>query len=103
MDTEMGLVWKAKIEKLYEEVGQTGGFAFLQPKAEEAKVEQEFKELKLDEREVKRQMYGWSKKLKQIEERKDNQVADQEAHEEGEGIGEGSSHVDVHEQLVANS
>lgn len=103
MDTEMGLVWKAKIEKLYEEVGQTGGFAFLQPKAEEAKVEQEFKELKLDEREVKRQMYGWSKKLKQIEERKDNQVADQEAHEEDEGIGEGSSHVDVHEQLVVNS
>ncbi|XP_004307076.1 PREDICTED: 54S ribosomal protein L24, mitochondrial-like [Fragaria vesca subsp. vesca] len=53
MDTEMGLVWKAKIEKLYEEVGQTGGYAFLQPK-DESKVEQEFKELKLDEREVKR-------------------------------------------------
>ncbi|KAM5565387.1 large ribosomal subunit protein bL28m [Rosa sericea] len=102
MDTEMGLVWKAKIEKLYEEVGQTGGYAFLQPK-DEPKVEQEFKELKLDEREVKRQMYGWSKKLKQIEERKDNQISNKEAHEEGAGIGEGSSHVEDHEQLVANS
>ncbi|PQM38336.1 39S ribosomal protein L28 mitochondrial [Prunus yedoensis var. nudiflora] len=79
----MGLVWKAKIEKLYEEVGQTP-VALIKPEAE---------------RDVRREMYGWSNKLKQIEEGADNQVAD----EEGARIGEQSSHVDVPEQLVANS
>ncbi|XP_008219945.1 PREDICTED: 39S ribosomal protein L28, mitochondrial [Prunus mume] len=97
MDTEMGLVWKAKIEKLYEEVGQTP-VALIKPEAE-ANLEQKFKQLKLDERDVRREMYGWSNKLKQIEEGANNQVAD----EEGARIGEQSSHVDVPEQLVANS
>ncbi|KAF3447650.1 hypothetical protein FNV43_RR12837 [Rhamnella rubrinervis] len=70
MDTEMGLFWKAKIEKLYGELGQTE-VVFFSPE-DEAKFEEEFKELKLNEkaarREARRQMFGWSDKLKQIEE-----------------------------------
>lgn len=70
MDTEMGLFWKAKIEKLYEELGQTE-VVFFSPE-DETKFEEEFEELKLTEkaahREASRQMFGWSDKLKQIEE-----------------------------------
>lgn len=70
MDTEMGLFWKAKIEKLYDELGQKE-VVFFSPE-DETKFEQEFKELRLTEkatqREARRQMFGWSGKLKQIEE-----------------------------------
>ncbi|KAG2380340.1 uncharacterized protein HKW66_Vig0171190 [Vigna angularis] len=64
MDTEMGILWKAKIEKLYEELGQKE-VVFFSPEAE-AKFEQDFKDLKLSEREaqkeVRRKMYtGMSK------------------------------------------
>ncbi|KAB1204435.1 50S ribosomal protein L28 [Morella rubra] len=62
MDTEMGLSWKAKIEKLYEELGKME-VVFFTPE-DEAKFEEGFKELKLSERasrrEARRQMYGWS-------------------------------------------
>ncbi|PON73037.1 Ribosomal protein [Parasponia andersonii] len=70
MDTEMGLFWKTKIEKLYGELGNME-VLFFSPE-DEAKFEQEFKEMKLAERaarsEARRQMYGWPGKLKQIEE-----------------------------------
>lgn len=102
MDTEMGLFWKSKIEKLYEELGQME-VVFFSPE-DEAKFEQGFKDLKLAERaarrEVRRQMYGGSTKQTQIEERSTGSpVTDEEATTSGEG----SQHHDVHEQLVANS
>ncbi|KAJ7966046.1 Ribosomal protein [Quillaja saponaria] len=96
MDTEMGLFWKAKIEKLYEELGNMEA-VFFSPE-DEAKFEEGFRELKLSEREARRefrrQMYGGLSEHKQDEEGTEgDQVTD-----EGEGI----SH-DVREQLVANS
>ncbi|CAA6670313.1 unnamed protein product [Spirodela intermedia] len=42
MDTEMGLLWKAKIEKLYQELGQAEAF-FFSPE-EEARIEAGFEE-----------------------------------------------------------
>jgi large subunit ribosomal protein L28 len=84
MDTEMGVFWKAKMEKLYEEQGNMEVVFF--PHKDEAKFEEGSKELKLTERtahrEARRQMEG--------------QVEDQVT-------GDGSSHVGFHEQLVANS
>ncbi|XP_059658033.1 uncharacterized protein LOC132304396 [Cornus florida] len=102
MDTEMGLFWKAKIEKMYEELRDME-VAFFTPE-DEAKFEQDFKELKIAQRaarrEARRQMYGWSGEQKQIEE----ESADAEATgEEAASIGEGSSHDDGPEPLVANS
>lgn len=70
MDTELGLYWKSKIEKMYEELGKME-VVFFTPEAE-ADFEQEFKEMKLAQKETRRearkQIYGWSDKLKQIEE-----------------------------------
>lgn len=65
----MGLFWKAKIEKMYEELGmmEVGFF----PPEEEAKLEQGFQELKLARkdarREARRAASGGSKQ-KQIDE-----------------------------------
>lgn len=83
MDTEMGLFWKAKIEKLYEDLGKTE-VLFFSP-TDEAKFSEEFKEMKLAERvarsEARRQMYGSSDKLqKQVEEgAADSEVTDGKA------------------------
>ncbi|OAY25345.1 54S ribosomal protein L24, mitochondrial [Manihot esculenta] len=70
MDTEMGLLWKAKIEKMYEELGKME-VAFFSPE-DEAKFEQGFKDLKLSEREARKQfrqqMYATIAKQKQAEE-----------------------------------
>lgn len=83
MDTEMGLFWKAKIEKLYEDLGKTE-VLFFSPE-DEAKFAEEFKELKLAERvarsEVRRKMYGSSDKLqKKVEEGgADSKVTDEKA------------------------
>ncbi|KDP38164.1 hypothetical protein JCGZ_04807 [Jatropha curcas] len=67
MDTEMGLLWKAKIEKLYENLGKME-VAFFSPE-DEAKFEQRFKDLKLSEREARREfrqkMYAELAKQKQ--------------------------------------
>ncbi|KAF4358966.1 uncharacterized protein LOC115700130 [Cannabis sativa] len=69
MDTETGLFWKTKIEKLYGELGNTE-VLFFSPE-DEAKFEQEFKEMKIAERaarsEARRRASGWPDKLKQIE------------------------------------
>ena len=54
MDTEMGLFWKAKVEKMYEELGRTD-VVFFSPE-DEAQIEQGFKDLKLTERESRKQM-----------------------------------------------
>ncbi|XVE57867.1 hypothetical protein DITRI_Ditri04bG0124900 [Diplodiscus trichospermus] len=72
MDTEMGLFWKVKIEKMYKELGKLMEVVFFSSK-NEAKFQQGFKvkDLKLEERAAgryaRRQMYGWTTKNKQIE------------------------------------
>lgn len=102
MDTEMGVFWKAKIEKLYEELGKMEVVFF--SREDEAKFEEGFKDLKLAERtarrEARRQMYGWSGQPKLIEE---GQLEDQVTDKDAARTGDGSSHVGFHEQLVANS
>lgn len=103
MDTEMGLYWKTKIEKLYEELGQTE-VAFFTPE-EEAKLEQDFKDMKLAQRaarrELRRQMYGGSSKQKQIEQ---GSADTQETAEEAAKIlSEGIPNEYAPEDLVANS
>lgn len=64
----MGLFWKAKIEKMYEELGEMD-MVFFSPE-DEAKFEQGFKDLKLAERaarrEARRKSYTTSGKQKQI-------------------------------------
>lgn len=86
MDTEMGLFWKAKIEKMYEELGMME-VGFFSPE-EEAKLEEGFKELKLARKEVRREARraasGGSAKQKQIddgygEEKQDGKQLEQEA------------------------
>ncbi|CAI9772344.1 unnamed protein product [Fraxinus pennsylvanica] len=98
MDTEMGLFWKAKIEKMYEKLGEME-VVFFTPEDED-RLEEQFREIKLAERaacrDARRKMYGWSG-------RKDG-VADAEgAHEETSGSEEGSLRADIHEQMVANA
>uniref|UniRef100_A0A803MDB7 Large ribosomal subunit protein bL28m n=1 Tax=Chenopodium quinoa TaxID=63459 RepID=A0A803MDB7_CHEQI len=97
MDTEMGLLWKAKIEKMYEELGKVE-VSFFSPE-DEAKFEQSFKEMKLDEktarREFRRQLYGRSSTPEATSDPKDGES-------DGGGSGYGNSHSD-HEQLVANA
>eukprot|EP00268_Persea_americana_P059941 TRINITY_DN741_c0_g1_i4.p1 TRINITY_DN741_c0_g1~~TRINITY_DN741_c0_g1_i4.p1 ORF type:complete len:208 (+),score=65.78 TRINITY_DN741_c0_g1_i4:353-976(+) len=86
MDTEMGLFWKAKIEKMYEELGmmEVGFF----PPEEEAKLEQGFQELKLARkdarREARRAAASGGSKQKQIdegngEEKQDGKQLEQES------------------------
>jgi large subunit ribosomal protein L28 len=82
MDTEIGLLWKAKIEKLYEELG-TKEVVFFSPE-DEAKFEQGFKDLRLAEREgrkeIRRIVYDGMNKHKLIEaESKDGQSSDEGA------------------------
>ncbi|KAL4297186.1 hypothetical protein GQ457_12G019640 [Hibiscus cannabinus] len=101
MDTEMGLLWKAKIEKMYGELGQME-VVFFSPE-DEAKFEQGFKDLKLVERaarrDARRQMYGWSGKQEEIEDGRTSQ----DSQDETANAGDDSSDGDVHKQWVANS
>ncbi|KAJ0613183.1 putative ribosomal protein L28/L24 [Helianthus annuus] len=87
MDTEMGLLWKSKIEKMYQELGNMEVVFF--PQEEENKLAEEFKEMRIEQRvarrDARRIAYGWSPKVAQIE----------EASEDGE--------ANHHEELVANS
>ncbi|XP_071690694.1 uncharacterized protein [Rutidosis leptorrhynchoides] len=69
MDTEMGLLWKSKIEKMYQELGNMDVLFF--PQEEETKLAEEFKEMRIEQRvarrDARRHVYGWSSKVKQIE------------------------------------
>ncbi|KAH9619689.1 hypothetical protein KSS87_015758 [Heliosperma pusillum] len=96
MDTEMGILWKAKIEKMYEELGQRE-VSFISPE-DESKFVQSFQELKVDEkaarREFRRRLYGLSAKPSPaVEGTSDPQGAESDS---------GSSHSDQ-EQMVANA
>ncbi|XP_074310745.1 uncharacterized protein LOC141646723 [Silene latifolia] len=96
MDTEMGVLWKAKIEKLYEELGQRQ-VSFISQE-DESKFVQSFQELKLDEKaarkEFRRRLFGFSAKPSPaVEGTSDTQGAESDS---------GSSHSD-HEQMAANA
>lgn len=84
----MGLLWKAKIEKLYAELGNMEVLFF--PQEEETKLAEEFKEMRIGQRvarrDARRIAYGWKPKLEEIE--------------EGSEDVEATTH---HEELVANS
>ncbi|XP_039050698.1 uncharacterized protein LOC120191894 [Hibiscus syriacus] len=97
MDAETGLFWKAKIEKMYEELGQME-VVFFSPE-DEAKFEQGFKDLKLARRDARRHMFGWSGKQEEI----DDGRTSQDSHNETANAGDDSSDGDVQKQWVANS
>ncbi|TVU38694.1 hypothetical protein EJB05_12078 [Eragrostis curvula] len=64
MDTEMGIVWKAKIEKMYSELaGMEVGFF---PPEEETKIEQGFEEARSANREHRREARKALAKQKQL-------------------------------------
>ncbi|XP_076949994.1 uncharacterized protein LOC143622838 [Bidens hawaiensis] len=69
MDTEMGILWKSKIEKMYEELGNMEVMFF--PQEEEEMLANEFKEMRVEQRiarrDARRQAYGWSPKAEQNE------------------------------------
>ncbi|EYU21888.1 hypothetical protein ABFS82_01G024400 [Erythranthe guttata] len=68
MDTEMGLYWKTKIEKMYEDLGEME-VVFFSPE-DESNLEKQFGELKLEKkaarREIRRKMYGTTSKQDSI-------------------------------------
>ncbi|KAL8130271.1 hypothetical protein V2J09_019426 [Rumex salicifolius] len=94
MDTEMGLLWKAKIEKLYEELGGKDVVFFSQE--DEAKIEQGFSEMRISEktarREFRRQLYGESGQQNQIGEETTDKVG---------GVEGGESHDDDHHEPLS--
>ncbi|XP_022862974.1 39S ribosomal protein L28, mitochondrial [Olea europaea var. sylvestris] len=98
MDAEMGLFWKAKVDKMYEQLGEME-VVFFTPEDED-RLEEQFREIKLAERAARgdgrRKMYGWSGK-------RDDGADAEAAHEEPSGSEEGSLHADIHEQMVANA
>lgn len=102
MDTEMGILWKAKIEKLYQELGKRDVVLF-SPETE-AKFEEGFKELKLADkasrREFRRQLSSGSSKLEVAE----GQTSEDHSGDGGNrGTSDGSSHDDDHEPLAAHA
>lgn len=99
MDTEMGLLWKAKIGKLYEELGKTDVGFFSQE--DESKLEQKFKDMKVAERtarkEFRRQLSGAGKQ---------GSVEEGDSKTYAVAEGERSSHDDDHhhhEPMVAHA
>ncbi|KAD5803054.1 hypothetical protein E3N88_14414 [Mikania micrantha] len=80
MDTEMGLLWKSKIEKMYQELGNMEVVLF--PQEEENKLAEEFKEMRIKQRvarrDVRRNVYGWSPRVELIEERSEDVEANRE-------------------------
>jgi len=95
MDTEIGVLWKSKIEKLYEELGKKE-IVFFSPE-DEVKFEQGFKDLRLAEREARKEvrkiMYAGMNKHKLIEvESKDG--------DEGAAKIEGEISLDSSKRLV---
>ncbi|GMH16087.1 hypothetical protein Nepgr_017928 [Nepenthes gracilis] len=103
MDTELGVLWKAKIEKMYEDLGQME-VVFFSPE-DEAKFEQGFRELKLDERaarrEFRRRLYGGSANQKQAEQVTADCLS--AARKGGEEAGDGNLDADNREPLVSNA
>lgn len=91
MDTELGLAWKAKIEKMYAELGQME-VGFFSPE-EEAKIEKGFAEEDAAEKEARREARKARAKQRQIN---SGIVGDQttNAQEFGDGASEDAAHVE---------
>lgn len=101
MDTEMGLFWKTKIEKMYEDLGEMEA-VFFSPE-DEANFEKQFEELKLEKktirREARRKMYGSTSKQETT-----NEGLDVGGTGEGASRSEdGSSNTEFQEPMVANA
>jgi large subunit ribosomal protein L28 len=69
MDTEMGIVWKAKIEKMYSELAEMEVGFF--PPEEEAKIEQGLDEARAAKRDFRREARRALAKQRQLEAGKD--------------------------------
>ncbi|KAG2645920.1 54S ribosomal protein L24, mitochondrial-like [Panicum virgatum] len=69
MDTEMGIAWKAKIEKMYSELAEMEVGFF--PPEEEAKIEQGFDEVHAAKRDFRREARRALAKQRQLEAGKD--------------------------------
>jgi len=65
MDTEMGIAWKAKIEKMYSELAEMEVGFF--PPEEEAKIEQGFDEVRAAKRDFRREARRALAKQRQLE------------------------------------
>ncbi|CAA0810596.1 Ribosomal L28 family [Striga hermonthica] len=103
MDTEMGLFWKTKIEKMYQELGEME-VVFFSPEDED-NFEKQFEELKLEKkaarREARRKMYGSSYKHEVAE---DGGESGEGGEEVSRSEGRGGSHPEFdEEQTVANA
>ncbi|KAH6783760.1 Ribosomal L28 family [Perilla frutescens var. hirtella] len=102
MDTEMGLFWKTKIEKMYQDLGGKE-VVFFSPD-DEANLGEQFNELRLEQkaarREARRRIYGSSSKQEPTKEETDAGEASEPAKSRNE---DGSSHTDLHEPMVANA
>ncbi|KAH6830719.1 Ribosomal L28 family [Perilla frutescens var. hirtella] len=100
MDTEMGLFWKTKIEKMYQDLGGKE-VVFFSPE-DEANLEEQFKELRFEQkaarRESRRKIFGSASK--QTKDEPDGGKASEHATYNSES---GSSHADFNEPLVANA
>ncbi|KAG1347280.1 54S ribosomal protein L24, mitochondrial [Cocos nucifera] len=84
METEMGLIWKAKVEKMYEQLGNME-VGFFSPE-EEAKIEKGFEELKIAKRDARREARRALAKQRQIEEGRVNSNETIEAKQIEEGM-----------------
>jgi len=69
MYTEMGIAWKAKIEKMYSELAEMEVGFF--PPEEEAKIEQGFDEVRAAKRDFRREARRALAKQRQLEAGKD--------------------------------
>ncbi|KAH6757616.1 hypothetical protein C2S51_038764 [Perilla frutescens var. frutescens] len=102
MDTEMGLFWKTKIEKMYQDLGGKE-VVFFSPD-DEANLGEQFNELRLEQkaarREARRRIYGSSSKQEPTKEETNAGEASEPAKSRNE---DGSSHTDFHEPMVANA
>lgn len=102
MDTETGLFWKTKIEKMYQELGGKH-VVFFAPEVE-ANIEEQFKELRLGQKaarkDERRKSYGYAPK-EDVTNDENKEGGNPSETSRGE---EGSSHTDgFHEPLVANA
>jgi len=65
MDTEMGIVWKAKIEKMYSDLAEMEVGFF--PPEEEAKIKEGFDEVRAAKRDFRREARRALAKQRQLE------------------------------------
>ncbi|CAH9111077.1 unnamed protein product [Cuscuta europaea] len=102
MDSEFGVYWKAKIQNMYEELGEKEVFLSLE---DEGKIKEKFKGLKLVEkahcRQARVKMYDWILRSEKIEDEEAHEGTDEEA---GNSVEEALvSQPEFSTQMVANA